>query len=128
MHALLLVYGATADDIANSLESYAKMIRAGVTRVSDDDRCFVRQGERDGCAEEADARRMHGVYQAEGYELDPIALFRDPEHAARFAGGKPIYDGNDEPNTDLCVMRTDVLMSAWNCIDQGDDPHASGAP
>lgn len=129
-HLIALVYGESPADIARQLREHADAIDREVGtghRYGPGGVCFLRQGDRDGCSEETFACRMHGVYHDSDYEPRPIAMFADAEVARRVAAGKPMYESDDDrPGGDLCVMRSDIVLSAWNSYDP--DPHAEEAP
>ncbi|XXX79122.1 hypothetical protein WMF30_10150 [Sorangium sp. So ce134] len=128
-HLVALIFGESPVAIADALELYARRIRSGETSPGGSpDALILRQGDRGGCSEDAAVCRMHGVYLAESYEPKPVAMFSDPELARRFANGEPLYDEGNEPGGDLCVMRTDIALSAWNHVDQETDPHAEETP
>ncbi|WP_437309947.1 hypothetical protein [Sorangium sp. So ce388] len=127
-HLVALIHGDSPSDIADAMERYAARIRSGdVSGGGSPDTLILRQANTDG-GEEAFACRMHGVYQAESYEPKPIAMFDDVEVARRFAAGEPLFNEDDNgPGGDLCVMRSDIVLTAWNHVDQGTDPHAEEA-
>lgn len=125
MHAILLVYGTGRAEIARRLREHADAIERG-----DDGRfsampgaeglCVVREAwegqEAGGAGEEAGACRMHAVYSdSEGASAsDPIAMFADESEAREYAASS---------RADRCVLRADVVLSAWNSHDP--DPHAT---
>jgi hypothetical protein len=133
-HAILLVYGEDRAAIARQLREHADTVERG-----DDGRFCIMPGaeglrvvreawegqEAGGAGEEAGTCRMHAVYgdTEGGSASEPIAMFADRDLANRFASGQPLYDADDEPGgIDRCVLRADVVLSAWNSIDP--DPYA----
>jgi hypothetical protein len=116
-HAAILAHGESREALAAHLRYMASEIERGGDgwRMGGGSGVLIVRQSSDSGGEEAGHARLYGVYpDGEGTSIDDVvALFSDEAHAREWAKRRSIDDS---------VLRTDVVLSAWNSSDP--DPHA----
>lgn len=128
--ATIQLIGDYPKDIANDLRYLADRIQTqGTFEQHDDDNMIVhvRAYPNQGGEAPIDAGRFWGVGDGEGFPGEEIAFFADRELAERFVSGKPMFDEDERPNSDLVVVRARLMGTIWNSYDPDpEDTKKSG--